>query len=453
MRLDELHSTLGPVVKATSRKPAAPRLRAWLGPASLGVLFIATSWAVGAYASPWLILPYWIVMAVLVGLPSSEKPSKSKKSVQREEQKPFSTIKVPPRPLLVDRELSASAEETDDPHLERESEPVSDASTPKAKKPKGRPRKAKTVAPAAVVVEPPPAVWVQVGPGKFVRADMLHPPASERSEPAVPTIPTEASDSLGREVPEVSGIEFENASHSPDPEGNAPERLGEVFDTAPVPHIETVPVSVDVDLEGISSPSDAIDDLPADVANLESTWDQGNAPEALENVETSEPLEIAITSSDAMEPIEIPIEPPALFDSEPGQVEDFGLENAGRFEGEAKEEALENSEAEESWNLEQRESEYQDGDDIRPVRRQTRPNLYGQSPSRGNGRRRGLVEAGLAGGGDRSNRKSPGTTRANRRSGRWAAIGRPSRAGRSHPPRSPPRRGLVRPVESKPRRS
>ena len=463
MRLDELHSTLDPVVEETSRRPAPPRLRAWLGPASLVVLFIATSWAVGAYASPWLIVPYWIVMAVLVGLPSSEAPakSKSKPSVRKNQQHPSRTIEVPPRPRLADREPSALAEDSEKPdwepererEQERESESVSDASTPKAKKPKGRPRKAKAVAPAAVVVEPPPAVWVQVGPGKFVRADMLHPPASEGSEPAVAAVSTEASDPFDHEVPEVTSLGFEEAPNSPEPEQGVAARLGEVFNIAPVPFEEAARDSVDVNLDDVSSSRDLIDDLPAKAVNLEDTRDQGNAPEALESVEASEPLDVANLHSSAMEPVEDFTEPPALPDPESGRVEDFRLEDAGRLEASAQEEAFENSEAEEAWNLEKRESDYQDDDDIAPVRKQPRPHFQGAGSSRGNGRRRGLVEAGLSGGGDRSNRKSPGTSRANRRSGRWAALGRASRAGRSHPPRSPPRRGRVGAFASKPRRS
>ena len=438
MQPDDLSPPPDDSEKVTRRRPARPRLLAWLGPASLGLLFVATSWAVGVYASPWLVVPYWIAMAFLVGLPSGNKSAGSARSNLKDHEDRPSITEVPPRPLLADLGPSTVVEDSDNPDWEKENEPTSDPSTVKTKKAKSRSRKAKTSTVIPARVEPEAAVWVHVEPGKFIRADMLHPRAPEVQEPTPPAISPEVVESIESEVSELPSPDLHSAPNPPDLVSDKLEAIDEieVLDVVLVPTIEDTTDSFDV----IDAPSiaDSVEDVLMITESSEIAGDQGIAPETLA-VELTGSSTISTDFEPMIDDAVMTIDSEVILDHEAANDAILDVQPQESLATLAREETEENSEVEEPWNLESKESGFEGEDDEIPaVRRPARPNIYGTAGPRSKGRRRGLVEAGLSSGGDRSNRNSPGTSRASRRSGRWAAQGRPSRAGRSHPPRSPP---------------
>lgn len=153
-------SNTGGSTSSLPRTAVGPRARTWAGPLVLGVLTAITSLAVASYASVWLVPPYLVVIALIVGPPTSRRPAGFRHgSIEAGE--PGSTTEAT-------NTTSAHAEAEDaSSEAESDQERSFDTSLLEAKRARSRRRKAKPGSEA----EPTSAMWVRVGPGKFVRAD------------------------------------------------------------------------------------------------------------------------------------------------------------------------------------------------------------------------------------------------------------------------------------------
>ena len=174
------------------RRPAGSRLLARIWPiATLGLL-AATSLALWVYASPWLVPLYLALMGMVIGIPGGRrekepaspqagtkacKPSFAERfeRLEREGEGRFaSTHQISQdsenEPGNLDEATSAfNRVSVHDVMNLDESSSASEPAALKAKRGKGRGRKAKLAANAATANAG--ATWVRIGPGKFVRAD------------------------------------------------------------------------------------------------------------------------------------------------------------------------------------------------------------------------------------------------------------------------------------------
>ncbi len=154
--------------------PAAARV--W--PAVLVLLVVATSLALAFYASAWLVVPYLAVISLVlrppgtgrrVGNPSTAKISESLAPAERIDEVAGtvdvdSVVRTESLLTVVVSNAPGEAE------ADRVDVPNPELLTGKTRRGKGRGRKPKSVAATAFELSEP--VWVRVGPGKFVRADL-----------------------------------------------------------------------------------------------------------------------------------------------------------------------------------------------------------------------------------------------------------------------------------------
>ncbi len=228
-----------PLKSSLSNKPDG-RAWPWIGPLGLGrlglgALILATSLVLGLLASWWLVPAYlalmvWLVLAPAdspsenyVKEPTSDDPNSSAEPSGRDRE----TISAPWQPPGGGTELL----NTDGVEAEPDTGGVA---TEVAEKPgKGGRRKGKSRARSArekTVPEPPPASWVRVAPGKFVRVE------GAETLPDDPTATTRLA--LGdQNASEVHAGEPtpEETLHEPlAPELTEPEVLGPAFEPVDV---------------------------------------------------------------------------------------------------------------------------------------------------------------------------------------------------------------------------
>ena len=145
----------------------------------LALLMAGTSWAIASCASIWLVPPYLILMAWLLF------PSVGRASGTSAETEPGASDSAGPATVggasdipdtLRDGPASAGPSEGG-------SEPGPSSSPLKARRSRGRAKKAKQPA-----IEPLEATWVQVAPGKFIRVEVSESttPAGPHGSPGVP---------------------------------------------------------------------------------------------------------------------------------------------------------------------------------------------------------------------------------------------------------------------------
>jgi hypothetical protein len=145
-----------------------------------------TSLAVAFYATPWLVPPYLVLMALILGAPTSSRTSRSGQADWRRRdrtRRPQGLAKGPridPPPFQTQpgQGAAGASDESDvvcGPDAEAESEPGQfpslESPAAKARRIRGKSRKLRPDA----AIEPPSSTWVRVGPGKFVRADLALP--------------------------------------------------------------------------------------------------------------------------------------------------------------------------------------------------------------------------------------------------------------------------------------
>lgn len=186
------------------------------------VLVSGTSWVITNWLSLWLVPPYWLVIAVILvpppmrhraGLPTDGHPGQAKSElsalppVHPEGIPKTENLPCPP-PSATNRENLNSVKASDS---------IESAKGPSAKRGRGRPRKvAKSVGDSIPMVE---ATWIEVGPGKFVRAD----PPGDSIGPDDLAVPAEARLDLPSSSEEQFDASFvgESARDDVDPEGVA----------------------------------------------------------------------------------------------------------------------------------------------------------------------------------------------------------------------------------------
>lgn len=166
----------------------APTLRS----AALVALIALTSLAVGATTSPWLVPPYLVAMGWLLLTPAPSRPVEGEAP----------STESPSSLAESSHPGPEEAPATLGPGVEAEAVP-SPAEPPRPRKSRAR-GKGKAKAKAATPAERPPATWVQIAPGKFVRVEQPPTaPVGEEGEPVAEPATTdiEAATSL---VPELS---------------------------------------------------------------------------------------------------------------------------------------------------------------------------------------------------------------------------------------------------------
>ncbi len=304
---------------------------AWVWPLATTVLVLATSGAVAVYASVWLVVPYLALMALILGVPGSGR------RVPAQAHATTSTVGHPNQASSagdgsetrsgseneVESQVKAVAETAPVPLPVSVPEP--EPTVVKTRRGKGRPRKARVVAPPAF--EPTGATWVRVGPGKFVRADVVTPSTPEveasdanplpGSEPEPPVAdsaveagpdPSEAAPTAEDDAgaPEFSAAEPPGTSWpEPETEETEPELVPE-----PEPVPATEPGAGDVEGEGCgdSAESGSLSAVSDGVAPVESgaieSRDNGNAPDAFEEFTPVVPVVDAGPIPPSLEPEE-----------------------------------------------------------------------------------------------------------------------------------------------------
>lgn len=185
-----------------------PRVLAWPWPLATAALVTVTSCAVGVYASAWLVPPYLVLMALILGVPGGRGGHPRATDLPGREGHPATGD--PGAADVLGGEADGpsgsdfDAEAVSDAELEFSNEPGSgsdprasadaavdrewgfgpEPNAGKTRRGKGRGRKVKPTTP--VLGEPASATWVRVGPGKFVRSDSLStlpsPPLSSETD-------------------------------------------------------------------------------------------------------------------------------------------------------------------------------------------------------------------------------------------------------------------------------
>lgn len=190
--------------------PAAlSRLRASAWPLAMALLVAVTSLAVAAYASAWLVPPYLVLMAVVLGVPTGRPVPRHESTVASvdDAQGPPDDNVGPDSESEFEPVSSSDPWASSDAQADAEAALSSEPTAVKTKRGKGRGRKSKSVAPA--VVEPTAVSWVRIGPGKFVRADTFAPTSDAPGlaggqDPAEPETSGDDSPSLRNPEPEAA---------------------------------------------------------------------------------------------------------------------------------------------------------------------------------------------------------------------------------------------------------
>jgi hypothetical protein len=165
--LDQETSPRIPPDPAPDRPTTARTWGKWASTALLLALLLAgTSWAVASWVSPWLVLPYLILMALLLfpstgrhqGAPGSEGSG----SEALDNSRPARRLEGSDDPDFP----SETSDSSGPPEDGSESEQAASSKPLKARRGKGRVKKAKLQ--PDLITE---ATWVQVAPGKFVRVE------------------------------------------------------------------------------------------------------------------------------------------------------------------------------------------------------------------------------------------------------------------------------------------
>jgi hypothetical protein len=257
-------STAGPDSSPSERpSPARPRVRAWIWPTVLGVLVTATCLTVAVFASAWLVAPYLVGMALILGVP---RPLRlAARALAGWLQRGVTAYRHARRPdapsgadgrrarpeLESDPESNATAaDEADASSSDDPPASLPEAPGAKPRRARGRARKAR---PAPVAESPRAAArWVRVGPGKFVRVEAGDPlpetesaedPDASLQEPEVRDEPeTSASDNDGQPSPDPRRVA--HAEETDGDNGNAPD--APEVSTPDDPAEETVPEAVRV---------------------------------------------------------------------------------------------------------------------------------------------------------------------------------------------------------------
>jgi hypothetical protein len=226
VRQNDPSSVSGPLTTLDKRLPA--RVRAWAWSGALWVLLVLTSLAV-ASVSVWLVIPYLALMAVILITPPGRGEREEDRGEESEARSGPGVEDADGRSGACDDDEAVACSSTDPGTVVESSEvsalapapaPDSDPRTVNTRRGKGRGRKAKAVAESPGAT----ATWIQIGPGKFVRAES---PGS----PVVPASPTSEGEPAGS-LPPSSGT-AEGPSDSPLP----PDRDAEAPMAAEAPSV------------------------------------------------------------------------------------------------------------------------------------------------------------------------------------------------------------------------
>lgn len=179
---------------------------------------VATSWVV-ASISVWLVPVYIGAMVLIFAAPRTNRAIPT-----REETGDASPIEDPPAPSSVD----VKAPESVDP-------PPPSAPKPRKRKVKAKAKKAAEgeTAPGAAAG---PAVWVRVGPGKFVRSVAPTPDPDPDPDPA-PAPADDPPPAVDEEPCQDVSMDQDDQPPFDEPRGNAPSTVDDV-DSEVVPDLE-----------------------------------------------------------------------------------------------------------------------------------------------------------------------------------------------------------------------
>ena len=160
----------------------------------LGMLVLGTSWVITDWISLWLVPFYWFVLALILVPPPRHwlvNFSVAQHFNLRRWDRLRSSPTAPPSISVSGNETSlpVPTENREDGNWTNSDDPVAPRAGSAPRRGRGRPRKVnKPAVDSTVVAE---AVWIEVGPGKFVRAemsgelavpdDLVVPPEVERS--------------------------------------------------------------------------------------------------------------------------------------------------------------------------------------------------------------------------------------------------------------------------------
>ena len=255
---------LGP---STDDRPATARSKAWGAlPLALAPLIAGTCWVVAASLSPWLVPPYLLLMAWFLVPSAGRRPD-----ARAEGKSAGSTVDASTSSSGRDGPADEPGWTSDDPASGASSASVgasggdpgtaaiASTTSAKGRRGKGRSRKPK---PAAGV---PEATWIEVGPGKFVRAEASaraaeagpHDPVVDRLEAADLTPNTPSDDEPawpGADEAEGSGEVLRGTSPGPGAEADlghwsiaapSPEGLGPEPSTEPGASPDVAPPAPD----------------------------------------------------------------------------------------------------------------------------------------------------------------------------------------------------------------
>ena len=255
-----------------------------------------TSAAVGSWVSWWLVPPYLALMAWLLA-PSAGRPRGSSAS---DDPNPSKNSRSARPAGALDGEGQSDDDEDEDPASdpsasaggdEAGSEPGTSPKPAKARRGKGRPRKA-----AKSPTQPTEATWIQVAPGKFVRVEA----SDESPEQAGPHL------AVGDQPVEPPGPPPPPQPGEPDPFDRPESQATETGPTGPEPGSLAEGTVEEVDLAGgpiaAADPGDPIGDEESGSATDEGRVEMacppgmdealqaadGNAPQAWERFESPE---------------------------------------------------------------------------------------------------------------------------------------------------------------------
>ena len=283
--------------------PGARPLKAWAWPLATGSLVAATCLTLAAFASVWLVPPYLALMVWVLGFPRALRGDARAlagswtRAIQNLRDRRAGAIRDggldrddrPDAATDSDSELPETGDRGTGLDAPAEDVEVEDGLSPspapilaKAKRGKGRGRKAKSTQ-AAEAGNGQAAIWVCVGPGKFVRADAASVesapgPAAAEGVPGVENEEAGGEETAGLEVGpglDLAGEDDGGREPGPRPDGwsvedsegdngNAPDAPFESEDASAARAPEAAPA---LDLDPRPEPSaDSFEDAEASAA-------------------------------------------------------------------------------------------------------------------------------------------------------------------------------------------
>lgn len=292
-----------PETQIESPRPSDPtqnrmtHFATWVGRFFLLNLVASTSYALAIYVSTWLVIPYLTLMAFVLGLPGSLRPPSwaARRSFFGGQLAKVIRLAANARSSKESVGNADGSDEASEPGdsnaaagadsgLTDETETEDIKVKPKRGKGRGRKPKAPMIAPSTV--EPVPVSWVRVGPGKFVRSDLLQTGAFAPMT-SILDVP---------QLPERDGVQVGAMEREKSHEGEAPYAGDDPFsgsnfsdNAITTDRCESADCSSseqvsEAQIEFREHRPDAVDDEvgPTDGQSCVPEWEQGSTREELE---------------------------------------------------------------------------------------------------------------------------------------------------------------------------